>query len=217
MDVHLGIPRPSIQGARLYLVDGHYAYYHYMHGGINDRGWGCAYRSLQTIVSWFRLNRYTDIAVPNHTDIQRALVRTGDKPAAFVGSNDWIGSLEVGFYLGEVLGVEWKNIMVNNGPALITKARELAQHFEEEGTPIMMGGGKLALTLLGVAWNEDNGDIMFLVLDPHYVGPDDLKTIQQKELMMEGTRAIPCSWRSPQSFSRTSFYSLCLPKRPNKI
>jgi hypothetical protein len=217
VDVHVGIPAPEMPGARLFLVDGHYAYYHYMQDGVNDRGWGCAYRSLQTIVSWFRLNRYTDIDVPSHTDVQRALVRTGDKPATFVGSHDWIGSLEVGFYLGEVLGVEWKNIMVNTGPALATKARELAAHFEIEGTPVMMGGGNLALTLLGVAWNEDTGDVMFLVLDPHYTGPEDIEAIQEKEVMMEGTRATPCGWRSPQSFSRTTFYSLCLPKRPNTM
>jgi hypothetical protein len=33
---------------------------------FNDSGWGCAYRSLQTIVSWFRQQRYTDKPVPSH-------------------------------------------------------------------------------------------------------------------------------------------------------
>lgn len=36
------------------LVQGNYLYYHYMHDNINDSGWGCAYRSLQTIFSWFK-------------------------------------------------------------------------------------------------------------------------------------------------------------------
>lgn len=34
------------------LVRGHYTYHHYMQDGINDSGWGCAYRTLQTILSW---------------------------------------------------------------------------------------------------------------------------------------------------------------------
>jgi hypothetical protein len=34
----------------------------------------------------------------------------------------------------------------------------------------MIGGGVLAYTLLGVAWNEDTGEAAFLILDPHYTG-----------------------------------------------
>lgn len=30
------------------------------------QGWGCAYRSLQTIISWFRLQHYTSVPVPTH-------------------------------------------------------------------------------------------------------------------------------------------------------
>lgn len=36
----------------------------------------------------------------------------------------------------------------------------------------------LAYTLLGVDWNEDTGAVAFLILDPHYTGPEDLKKIQ---------------------------------------
>ena len=35
------------------------------------QGWGCAYRSLQTIWSWFNLQGYTDKPVPSHVDIQK--------------------------------------------------------------------------------------------------------------------------------------------------
>jgi hypothetical protein len=34
----------------------------------------------------------------------------------------------------------------------------------------MIGGGVLAYTLLGVAFNEDTGAAAFLILDPHYTG-----------------------------------------------
>ena len=42
------------------------------------------------------------------------------------------------------------------------------------------GGGVLAHTILGVDYNEKTGDLKFLILDPHYTGAEDLKTIQDK-------------------------------------
>ena len=42
------------------------------------------------------------------------------------------------------------------------------------------GGGVLAHTILGVDWNEATGYVKFLILDPHYTGADDLRTIQDK-------------------------------------
>lgn len=104
-------------------------------------------------------------------------------------------------------------------PGLLTvralQARELARHFGEHGTPVMMGGGQLAFTILGVDWNERTGQVKFLILDPHYTGGEDLKTIQGKPLAMQGYRATPCGWRSADTFAKHSFYNLCLPSRPN--
>ena len=37
-----------------YEVSGHYEYWHYGCDGFDDRGWGCGYRTLQTICSWIR-------------------------------------------------------------------------------------------------------------------------------------------------------------------
>lgn len=45
---------------------------------FDDSGWGCAYRSLQTICSWMRRQQYTSASVPTHQDIQRTLVDIGD-------------------------------------------------------------------------------------------------------------------------------------------
>lgn len=39
---------------KVQIVQGLYIYYHYMQDNFDDNGWGCAYRSLQTIISWFR-------------------------------------------------------------------------------------------------------------------------------------------------------------------
>lgn len=46
------------------------------------------------------------------------------------------------------------------------------------GTPIMIGGGVLAYTLLGIAFDESSGAAAFLILDPHYTGAEELKKVQ---------------------------------------
>lgn len=61
-------------------------------------------------------------------------------------------------------------LTVNRGADIPSHARELAAHFEAQGTPVMIGGGVLAYTLLGVQFDEVTGDAAFLILDPHYTG-----------------------------------------------
>ena len=45
---------------------------------------------------------------------------------------------------------------------------------------VYLGGGVLAHTILGVCYNEQTGDIKFLVIDPHYTGKDDINVIVNK-------------------------------------
>jgi hypothetical protein len=91
------------------LVKGDYAYYHYLEDGINDNGWGCAYRSLQTLCSWTILNTKSGLpywsSVPNHWEIQQMLVDMGDKEPNFVNSAQWIGAIEVSMCLNKLYGV----------------------------------------------------------------------------------------------------------------
>lgn len=218
-NVHEGIPPPAwLPNATVSLVDGDYAYYHYLQQGERDQGWGCAYRSLQTLASWLRLNLLASSTTletePTLTDIQRALVRIGDKPATFVGSREWIGSLEVGYVLDELLGVSFRSLSVPSGSRLPELAPQLAHHFAESGAPVMIGGGQLAFTLLGVAYDSAAGDCAFLVLDPHYTGKEQLDVIQTKTLQLEGYKAVACGWRKASAFQQKCFYNLCLPQRP---
>ena len=48
-----------------------------MQDKTDDAGWGCAYRSLQTIHSWFRFQHYIRTPVPSLKDIQQTLVDIG--------------------------------------------------------------------------------------------------------------------------------------------
>lgn len=176
-DVHIGIPSSGVSEGVASVIQGSYEYYHYLQDSFDDSGWGCAYRSLQTIISWFRLQHYTSISVPSHREIQQTLVEIGDKDPSFVGSREWIGAIELSFVLDKLLGVSCKIMNFRSGSELPEKCRELALHFETQGTPIMIGGGVLAYTLLGVDYDEGSGDCAFLILDPHYTGGEDHKKI----------------------------------------
>ena len=104
----------------------------------------------------------------------------GEKQSSFKGSKQWIGSQEVGICLNQQLGVDFKVIFCRDAAELAGKGREIAAHFQDHGTPIMIGGAMLAFTILGIAYNSQTGFVRFLILDPHYCGEDDLRTIQEK-------------------------------------
>ncbi|XP_053399370.1 ufm1-specific protease 2-like isoform X2 [Mercenaria mercenaria] len=207
-NVHLNCPKSKVSGGKQYTVRGNYTYHHYMQDRFDDNKWGCAYRSLQTLVSWFKLQGYTERDIPTHREIQQTLVDIGDKEPSFVGSRKWIGSMEVSFVLDTLLEVQSKILNVSSGGDLASKGRELAQHFTTQGTPIMIGGGVLAHTILGVDYNEVTGDINFLILDPHYTGAEDLKTIIDKGW---------CGWKDANFWEKNAHYNLCMPQRPKVL
>lgn len=172
---------------------------------FDDNGWGCAYRSLQTLCSWFKWQGYSDVPIPTHKEIQQVLVDSGDKTKNFIGSKQWIGSTEVSIVLNSTLGIDSKILFVRTGSEMSTIGPELAVHFEIQGTPIMIGGGVLAHTILGVNYNNETGDLKFLILDPHYTGADDLQIIHNKGW---------CGWKGVDFWDKKAYYNLCLPQRP---
>lgn len=208
LNTHIGLAPSGVENGKVSLVHGTYTYHHYMQDHMNDNGWGCAYRSLQTVVSWFRHQGYTNSPTPTHAEIQQALVDVGDRPATFVGSKQWIGSLEVSYCLQQLIGVVSKIMNVSSGAELANKGRELSNHFKTQGTPIMIGGGVLAHTIIGVDFSETSGDLKFLILDPHYTGAEELNVIQNKGW---------CGWKGTNFWDANAFYNLCLPQRPLDI
>lgn len=206
-DVHKSCKPSGLEGGKMHLVSGSYDYYHYMQDNFNDSGWGCAYRSMQTLVSWLRLAGYTQAPIPTHAEIQRVLVELGDKPPSFVGSSEWIGAIEIQMCLSKLYGINCKVMALRSGADIAYKGAELAAHFDREGSPVMIGGGVLAYTLLGVDYNEETGEARFLILDPHYTGADSMKGIKDKW----------CAWRDAAVFKKEYFYNLCLPQRPRDV
>ncbi|VEN57237.1 unnamed protein product [Callosobruchus maculatus] len=84
LNPHVGV-RTVDNGGNQCLVRGNYKYYHYCQNGMDDSGWGCAYRSLQTLASWLKLQGYVDREVPTFHEIQKCLVDIKDKPSTFLG------------------------------------------------------------------------------------------------------------------------------------
>lgn len=66
----------------------------------------------------------------------------------------------------------------------------------------------LAHTILGVDYDNISGNIKFLILDPHYTGPEDLDLIQKKGW---------CGWKNVDFWDKTAYYNMCLPQVPNCI
>lgn len=235
-NVHVGIiDNSGIKGGARAIINGTYTYHHYMQNRVNDNGWGCAYRSLQTIISWFKHQGYIyspdvelrepkdngvggrtrelrkklhlESRVPTHEEIQAVLVDVGSKES-LIGSQRWIGSQEVCYVLNHLYNLDSKFISVSSGSELVHKIRELSQHFAVQSTPVMIGGGVLAHTIIGVDFNEKNGDVSYLILDPHYTGGEDLSTITKKGW---------CGWKKNSFWDKNAFYNICLPQRPNEF
>jgi hypothetical protein len=105
---------------------------------------------------------------------------------------------------------------VSRGADIPSRARELAAHFAAQGTPVMIGGGVLAYTLLGVAFDELSGDAAFLILDPHYTGGEDLKKVQAGGWVAWKRLGDGAAAGGPL-FVEDTFYNFLLPQRPATV
>lgn len=213
-NLHEGLPTPeSIYPNSLALVKGEYFYYHFGCDGIDDRGWGCGYRTLQLLCSWIRVKQLDDgqdaRPVPTISEIQSGLVTMQDKPDDFYGSKEWIGSVEVSLIIDYFYNVACPILHVRNGEALEDHKEKIINHFRMNGSPVMVGGSTdtAAKALLGICENEET--VYFLLLDPHYYGEMPTKETLISHCLLE--------WRPLSSFVADSFYNLCMPRLSSTI
>lgn len=196
LDPHAGLPPPPAPpGAARWTVatvTGPLHYHHYGGDGFDDAGWGCAFRAGQTLASWLAFQQRACGGgggagplppAPTHREMQVSLVELGDKPPSFLGSKAWIGAAELGFVLDRLCGVACRLIPVRAGREVgagRALPRALGAHFASQGAPVMVGGGVLAYTCLGVAYDDgeeeegvgkQHSPPWLLIADPHYRGP----------------------------------------------
>lgn len=212
--VHIDLPNPPGELVKCSSIKGDYLYFHYGCDGQDDRGWGCGYRTVQTMASWLFYNRdqpeNRDQPAPSLPEIQRALVAVGDKPGSFTGSREWIGTFEASLVLDCLYDVPCKLVHVRGGGTDLEKVavEQLHQHFNQHGSPVMMGGDRdnSSKGVLGV-WTGEKGSHL-LVLDPHYYGCQ----LEKTELQKRGWVA----WKPVSSLDQSSFYNLCMPQTASK-
>ncbi|CAK9806049.1 Ufm1-specific protease 1 [Anthophora plagiata] len=201
-NVHRDILPPEV-GTSLF-VKGEYDYWHYGCDGFNDKGWGCGYRTLQLICSWVIKNRNLEQTVPSIARIQEVLVTLEDKELSFIGSREWIGSFEVCLVLNHLYEVLSKIVHVPSGRALKDQVPLIKAHFEEFGSPIMMGGDRDCSSKCLVGIHEGVKNTYFLIVDPHFIG------------RAKGTEQLEnyhwVKWQNLDNFVDSSFYNLCLPQ-----
>jgi len=63
-----------------------------------------------------------------------------------------------------------------------------------QGTPISIGGGVLAFTILGVHYNPETSQIKFLVLDPHYTGAPEREFVFDNILVIFHFTIVMIRW-----------------------
>jgi len=73
----------------------------------------------------------------------------------------------------------------------------------------MVGGGQYAHTIIGVSRDpEKEAAVNYLILDPHFTGKDDLKTVLSKGWV---------GWKEDNFWSKKDFYNICMPLLPSSI
>ncbi|KAK2710765.1 ufm1-specific protease 1-like [Artemia franciscana] len=205
-NIHLGLEDPTDSPIRkVTRISGDYIYFNYGCDGVDDRGWGCGYRTLQTICSWVCTQKQLDMKkVPTLRNIQEILVEIEDKPKAFIGSREWIGSLEVCYVLDKLYDIPSKIQHIKSGNDIDNIITVLQNHFSYFGSPVMMGGNLDAISKCIIGTASAGNNHWMLVVDPHYYGhPKNKEQLQQQHWV---------AWVNIKDFTESSFYNFCLPQ-----
>lgn len=201
------IESSSQQAPETFLTPGQVHYFHYgVAGSVDDRGWGCGYRTLQTISAYISQRKTGKAQAPSLPDIQSQLVRLKDKPESFLGSREWIGTFEAFLVIDDLFDVPCKILHASpNAGGLRSLLPQLQQHFDSSqgggGCPGMIGGDADAASkcVLGVS-----GDSL-LIADPHFWNGS----------ISDVTLDNWITWKNVDTdFCDSSMYNVCLPQLP---
>ena len=143
--------------------------------------------------------------IPSIIQIQTALVEMNDKTNQFLNSREWIGSFEICLCLDYFYGVPCKIHHIRAKDDFYQALKVIQEHFKVYASPVMMGGDSDAASkcVLGIC-GDNESNCKLLILDPHCSTKQPGSDILVKENWV--------SWRSLDTFYKSSFYNLCLPQ-----
>lgn len=203
-NVHISLKPPS--EGKTFLTHENYYYYHYCCDQSSDAGFGCGYRTIQTISSMLR-EKFNKISVqiPSINDIQQILVKIGDKPNKIIGSRDWIGTIESSYIFDELFNISSYLIHIPSGEKISSKQHLIVDYFSKQGGLIFMGGDCDASAKMIVGVHLSNDDQMsLLIVDPHFQGtPKDSSVLEELGYVR---------WYHESEFMEDYFYNLCMLK-----
>lgn len=203
-NVHLVLKPPSDGETRLTKVN--YDYFHYCCDQSSDAGFGCGYRTIQTICSMLRKKLgKLDVIIPSIKNIQEILVKIGDKSNKIIDSRDWIGTVEGSYIFDELFNIPSYFIHISKVDRISSKKKEIVDYFTSQGGLIFMGGDcDAAAKMIAGVHISKNDEMSLLIVDPHYQGkPKDASVLAELGYVR---------WYHESKFIEGSFYNLCMPK-----
>lgn len=215
-NIHLGLLHSErVSSCDVYSLTSDYSYYHYCIDGLNDQGWGCGYRTCQTLCSWIyfcyrRSSEQISVQggisgpVPSIREIQQSLVQIGDKPRSFANSKEWIGSVEIAMCLDTIYNVPCRILHIPCGE-IHNHIDTICKHFKEFGGPLMLGGDcdNSSKCVVGIAVDPKLRTSYLLIVDPHCGS--------QVPCAEELYKLKYVSWLPVEKLDDKSFYNLCMP------
>ncbi|CAD98638.1 SPAC25H1.04/CG16979-cterm -like; cysteine protease [Cryptosporidium parvum Iowa II] len=214
-DLNLDPNYPRKQKLKLpiiYQCYGDFYYYHYNHDNFKDIGWGCTYRSLQMVFSWYLINNYTNKHILTIPEIQDFLRKNDPTHSNLeIGSKIWIGTVEASYLLMMYLGISCKLKYFYDIEEFLKDYNTISDHFQNVSTPIILSIGDYSYLLVAIQISKDPSspfnpnNVQYLLVDPHYTGKDDPESIYKKNGV---------SWKNAsffKSISKDKYVNILLP------
>ena len=183
-----------------HLVKGTLRFYHYGVDNFRDHGWGCGYRSIQSILSWLKPSELP----PSIPELQGML-------PGIDGAQAWVGVPDAVVLLDVLHNATTRVLPLASGADLEKHLPTVAAHFDNGGGPLMIGGGGdvYSKTVIGVRVGGSGASSSLLILDPHYSGP----TAGGPKASIEELHAAGwAAWKPLSCLSARSFYNIALPR-----
>ena len=130
----------------------------------------------KTIISWINHNLEGCENPKVESIIKYQAILESMEQNVTEGGREWIGTIEVGYVIDLLFNTPCRIINCPSRDNLNAYFGEIKDHFEKGGSPLMLGGGRDygSKGIFGISKNQ-NGELMLLIVDPHYIPNGPMK------------------------------------------